>query len=86
MPCCGAGSRADSEDDRDGVGVQAARHECEGIGGFAVQAVSVVDQAQQGLAGGMLSQQAQRGQANEKTIRRPALLHPEGQPERGALG
>ena len=36
---------AGGEDDRDGVRVHAPRHERERVGGFTVQAVSVVDQA-----------------------------------------
>ena len=74
------------EDDRDRVAVQAARHEREGVGGLAVQAMRVVDQAQQGLAGGLLGQQPHRGQADQETVRCPALLHAEGQPQRVALG
>jgi len=46
----------------------------------------VVDQAQQGLGGGLLGQQPHRGQADQETVRCPALLHAEGQPQRGALG
>jgi hypothetical protein len=46
----------------------------------------VVDQAQQGLAGGQLGQQPHRGQADQEPVRCPALLHAEGQPQCGALG
>jgi hypothetical protein len=75
----------DGKDDGDGVGVQAPRHERQDIGRLLVQAVRVIDQAQQGLAGGLPGQQPQRGQADEKTMGHLAFGHAEGQAERGLL-
>ena len=86
QPTRGRRRLADGKDDGDGVGVQAPCHEREDVGGLLVQAVCIIDQAQHRLAGGLLSQQPQRGQADKKTIRRPAFRHAEGQPECGALG
>ena len=76
---------ADGEDDGDRVGVQPPGHERERVSGFLIQAVCVVDQAQQRLAGGLPGEQPQRGQPGEKAVRRAAFRHAERHPQRGAL-
>ena len=77
---------ADGEDDGDGVGVQPPGHERERVSGFLIQAVRVVDQAQQRLAGGLPGEQPQRGQPDEEAVRWAAFRHAERHPQRGALG
>jgi hypothetical protein len=81
---CGGGL-ADREDHGDGVRVQPAGHECERVSRFTIQPLSVVDQAEQRLPGGLVGQQAQGGQADQEPVRSRAFPQAEGQLQRGAL-
>ncbi len=65
--------------------MQPPGHERERVSGFLIQAMCVVDQAQQRLAGGLPGEQPQRGQPGEKAVRRAAFRHAERHPQRGAL-
>ena len=73
---------ADGEDHRDTLGQQSARNERQRLRRDPVQPLHVVDDADQGLVGGVRGQQAQPSQPDEELIRR----RPGAEAERGGQG